>query len=76
MEVFTTKVYERAIRKVSAADVRRAMEAAIAADPLTGPLIQARVASESYAGRVRVEANGAVSGPSISSMPVRKLFTS
>jgi|TARA_B100002003_G_C14119941_1_gene538629 hypothetical protein len=39
MEIFTTKVYERAIRKVAAADVRKAMETAIAADPMAGPVI-------------------------------------
>jgi len=39
MEIFTTKVYERAIHKVAAADVRKAMEATIAANPLAGPVI-------------------------------------
>lgn len=39
MEVFTTKAYERAIRKVTTADVRKDMESAIAADPTVAPVI-------------------------------------
>ena len=39
MQIFTTKAYERAIRKVATAEVRKAMEAAIAADPMTGVVI-------------------------------------
>ena len=39
MEIFTTKAYERAIRKVTRPDVRKAMESAIAADPAAAPVI-------------------------------------
>ena len=39
MEIFTTKVYERTIRKLTTADNRKAMETAIAANPLAGPVI-------------------------------------
>lgn len=39
MEIFTTRTYERAIRKVAAPDVRKVMESAIAADPVAGPVI-------------------------------------
>ena len=39
MEIFTTKTYERAVRKVTTPDVRKAMETAIAADPTAGPVI-------------------------------------
>ncbi len=39
MEIFTTKAYERAIRKVTTADVRKAMESAIAAEPTIAPVI-------------------------------------
>lgn len=38
-KIFTTKAYERAIRKVTTQDVRKAMEAAIADDPTAGPAI-------------------------------------
>ncbi len=39
MQIFTTKVYQRAIRKLATADVRKAMEAAIAAEPMAAPVI-------------------------------------
>ncbi len=39
MEILTTKVYERAIRKLATTDVRKAMETAIAADPIAAPVI-------------------------------------
>ncbi len=39
MEVFTTATYERAIRKVATPEVRKAMETAIATDPLAAPVI-------------------------------------
>ncbi len=39
MRIFATKVYERAIRKLATADVRKAMESAIAADPGAVPVI-------------------------------------
>jgi hypothetical protein len=39
MEIFTTRTFERAIRKLMAADARREMETAIAADPTAAPVI-------------------------------------
>ena len=39
MEIFTTKAYERAIRRVTTADVRQAMETAIATAPTVAPAI-------------------------------------
>lgn len=39
MKIFTTKTYERAIRKVTTQDIRKGMEAAIAVDPTAGPVI-------------------------------------
>jgi len=39
MQLFTTKVYERAIRKLTTADARKAMETAIATDPTAAPVI-------------------------------------
>jgi len=39
MEIFATRTYERAIRKVATSEVRKAMESAIAADPLAAPVI-------------------------------------
>ncbi len=39
MEIFTTKTYERAIRKVITPRVREAMESGISADPLAAPVI-------------------------------------
>ena len=39
MEIFTTRTYERAVRKLIAAGARREMETAIAADPLAAPMI-------------------------------------
>ena len=39
MQLFTTKVYERAIRKLATADARKAMETAIATDPTAAPVI-------------------------------------
>lgn len=39
MEIFTTRTYERAIRKVATPGSRRAMEAAIATDPVAAPVI-------------------------------------
>jgi hypothetical protein len=39
MEIFATKSYERAIRKLIAVSARREMEAAIAADPRAAPVI-------------------------------------
>ena len=39
MEIFTTRTYERAVRKLIAVGVRREMETAIAADPTAAPVI-------------------------------------
>ena len=39
MELFTTRAYERAVRKLIPAGVRREMETAIAADPQAAPVI-------------------------------------
>ncbi len=39
MEIFTTRTYERAIKKLISAGARRDMEAAIAADPTAAPVI-------------------------------------
>ncbi|HJM48826.1 MAG TPA: hypothetical protein QGF63_03160 [Alphaproteobacteria bacterium] len=39
MKIFTTRTYERAVRKLVSAGTRREMEAAIAADPNTVPVI-------------------------------------
>ena len=39
MEIFSTKTYERAIRKLITGSARREMEAAIAADPRAAPVI-------------------------------------
>ncbi len=41
VEIFFTRTYERAIRKIATPDIRGAMEAAIAADPLAAPVIPA-----------------------------------
>ena len=40
MRIFTTKTYERAIRKLMSKSDRRAMEAAIVANPSGAPLIR------------------------------------
>ena len=40
MRIFTTKTYERAVRKLMSVAGRQAMEAAIAADPDGAPLIR------------------------------------
>ena len=40
MRIFTTKTYERAIRKLMSESERRAMEAAIVANPSGAPLIR------------------------------------
>ena len=40
MRVFTTKTYERAIRKLMSVADRRAIEAAIVADPTAAPVIR------------------------------------
>ncbi len=39
MKIFTTKTYERAIRKAISPDARKDMETAIAADPTRAPVI-------------------------------------
>ncbi len=39
MEIFTTRTYERAIRKLLTSSARKEMEAAIAADPSAAPVI-------------------------------------
>lgn len=39
MEIFTTRTYERAVRKLISAGARREMETAIAADPTAAPVI-------------------------------------
>ena len=39
MKIFTTRTYERAVRKLMAPGVRREMETAIAADPTAAPVI-------------------------------------
>ena len=39
MQIFATKTYERAIRKLLSDDSRREMEAAIVADPATAPVM-------------------------------------
>ncbi len=39
MKVVATRTYERAIRKLISASARREMETAIAADPVTAPVI-------------------------------------
>ena len=39
MQIFSTKIYERAIRKLLSDDNRREMEAAIVADPAAAPVI-------------------------------------
>ncbi|MAE44240.1 MAG: hypothetical protein CMF63_04520 [Magnetovibrio sp.] len=39
MEIFTTRTYERAVRKLIPASVRKEMRIAIAANPLTAPVI-------------------------------------
>ena len=39
MQVFATKIYKRAIRKLLADDSRQEMEAAIAADPTAAPVM-------------------------------------
>ena len=39
MQVFATKIYERAIRKLLSDDSRREMEAAIVADPAAAPVM-------------------------------------
>ena len=37
MQIFSTKIYERSIRKLLSDDSRREMEAAIVADPAAAP---------------------------------------
>ena len=39
MEIFTTRTYERAIRKLLTSSARKEMEVAIAADPRAAPVI-------------------------------------
>ena len=39
MQIFATKIYERAIRKLLSDDSRREMEASIAADPAAAPVM-------------------------------------
>ena len=39
MDIFTTRTYERAVRKLIAAGTRREMETALAADPTAAPVI-------------------------------------
>lgn len=39
MQIFATKIYERAIRKLLSDDSRREMEAAIVADPAAAPVM-------------------------------------
>ena len=39
MQVFATKIYERAIRKLISEDSRQELEAAIVADPAAAPVI-------------------------------------
>ncbi len=39
MQIFATKIYERAIRKLLSDDSRREMEAAIVADPVAAPVM-------------------------------------
>lgn len=40
MRIFTTRTYERAVRKLLSEADRQAMEAAIVADPGTAPVVQ------------------------------------
>ena len=40
MKLFTTRTYERAIRKLVSKESQRDMEAAIAADPIGAPIIR------------------------------------
>ncbi len=39
MEIFTTRTFERVVRKLTSAGARREMETAIAADPTAAPVI-------------------------------------
>ena len=39
MQIFSTKIYERSIRKLLSDDSRREMEAAIVADPAAAPVM-------------------------------------
>ncbi len=39
LEIFTTRTYERAVRKPTSAGARREMETGIAADPTAAPVI-------------------------------------
>ena len=69
MRVFSTRTYERAIRKLLGEEARREMEESIVAAPHAAPVIRALVESASCDGPVPGVASGEAFARSISSMP-------
>ena len=73
--MFATRTYERAIRKFLSDADRRAMEAAIAADPRAAPVMPGTGGFVSCVGAVRGRASGAVFGryTSVARSPTRSI---